>query len=42
MNRWPTRIIGLLMLLLLIWLLMNLQKQLVELQKERGATTTAR
>jgi hypothetical protein len=42
MNRWSTRIVGLLMLLLLIWLLMNLQKQLVELQKERGVTTTAR
>lgn len=40
MNRWGTRIAGILMLLALLFLLMNLQKKLVEFAKERGIDTT--
>lgn len=42
MNRWGARIAGLLMLLVLLFLLMNLQKQLAEIARERGVTTTSR
>ena len=43
MNRWSVRIMGLLMLLFFAWLFLNLQKQLVTMQKTNGGaqTTTA-
>ncbi len=40
MNRWGARILGLLMLLALLLLLFNLQKQLTEIARQRGVTTT--
>jgi hypothetical protein len=40
MNRWGARILGLLMLLVFLLLLFNLQKQLTEIARQRGVTTT--
>ena len=40
MNRWGARILGLLMLLVFLLLLFNLQKQLAEIARQRGVTTT--
>ena len=40
MNRWVTRVIGILMLIALLFLLMNMQKKLTELAKERGVETS--
>jgi hypothetical protein len=40
MNRWAPRVIGILMVLVLLFLLMNLQKKLIEIAKERGVDTT--
>jgi hypothetical protein len=42
MNRWGARILGLLMLLAFLLLLFNLQKQLTEIARQRGVTTTTR
>jgi len=38
MNRWGVRILGLVLLLLFLLLLANLQRQLVQLQRARGAS----
>ena len=40
MNRWAARILGLLLLLVFLLLLFNLQKQLAEIVRQRGVTTT--
>jgi hypothetical protein len=40
MNRWAARILGLLLLLVFLLLLMNLEKQLTQMAKERGVNTT--
>jgi hypothetical protein len=37
MNRWSARILGFLMVVIFLLLLMNLQKQLLMLQRERNA-----
>jgi hypothetical protein len=42
MNRWGARILGLLMLLVFLLLLFNLEKQLTEIARQRGVTTTTR
>ena len=42
MNRWTYRILGLLLLLVFVLLMMNLEKQLTELARERGVITTTR
>lgn len=41
MNRWGARIVGILMLLALLLVLFNLQKQLTEIARQRGVTTTS-
>ena len=41
MNRWGARILGLLILLLFILLMVNLENQLVRIQKQRGGTSTS-
>ena len=40
MNRWGLRILGLLMLLVFVLLMLNLQKQLTEIARQRGVQTT--
>ena len=40
-NRWGIRILGLLIIIAFFLLMLNLQKQLVTLQKERQGTTTS-
>jgi hypothetical protein len=40
MNRWGLRILGLLMLLIFLLLMINLQKQLTEIARQRGVQTT--
>ena len=42
MNKWSLRIFAILMLLVFALLFAQLQKKLVEMQRERGVTTTAR
>jgi len=42
-NRWPARILGVILILVVMLLFLNLQRQLVMLSKQRGvkpATTT--
>ena len=41
MNRWTVRIAGILMLLMFLLMFFYLQRQLEQLQRERGVTTTA-
>lgn len=41
MNRWGARILALLMLLVFILLMLNLENQLVKIQKRRAGTTTS-
>ncbi len=40
-SRWASRIVGLFMLLVFVWLMMNLQKQLIEIQRNRQANAPA-
>ena len=40
MNRWGARILGLLALLVFLLLMLNLQKQLTELERQRGVQTS--
>ncbi len=42
MTRWGVRVLGLILLLLFLLLMGNLQRQLVRLQRERGAATSTR
>jgi hypothetical protein len=41
MNRWGARILALLMLLVFILLMLNLENQLVRIQKRRAGTATS-
>ncbi len=41
MNRWVIRILGILLIVAFALLILNLQKQLLMLQKERQGTTTS-
>ena len=41
MNRWVIRILGILLIVAFALLILNLQKQLLMLQKEHQATTTS-
>jgi hypothetical protein len=41
MNRWGARILALLMLLVFILLMLNLENQLVRIQKRRADTATS-
>ena len=40
MNRWAARILGLLMLLVFLGVLFYMQRQLIEIAKQRGVDTT--
>ena len=40
MNRWAARILGLLMVLIFLLVLFSLQRQLIELAKQRGVNTS--
>jgi hypothetical protein len=41
MKRWGARILAMLMLLGFILLMLNLENQLVRIQKQRGGTSTS-
>ena len=40
MNRWGVRILGLFLLVAFLLLMMNLEKQLLQLQRDRPAETS--
>lgn len=42
MNRWGVRILGLFLLVAFLLLMMNLEKQLLLLQRDRPAATSTR
>ena len=42
MGRWVVRVIGILMVVILLIMLMQMQKRLVELQKAREGTSQTR
>jgi len=41
MNRWSVRILGLILLVVFLLLLVNLEKQLLQLQRDRPAAATS-
>ncbi len=42
MSRWAWRMIGVLLLLVILVLLMSLQRRLIEIKRDQGATTTSK